>query len=177
MSRAVADSVRHLRVIAVNQAYELAPWAEALAANDLRWWSNNPKAREFAGRKFSSNHINGVERITADGHIRSEHCSGVLALEVAKFLGATRVLLLGVDFHGTHYFGDYAGTLRNTTDKRRKIHAKQFAEWGRANKGIEVLNVTPGSELTCFPMARLEEVLSASMAESPLHSCGAQGSV
>jgi hypothetical protein len=173
MSQAVADSVRHLHVVAVNACYELAPWADALAANDTAWWSNNPQAQQFKGRKFSSNVIRGVERITDDGRVRSEHCSGVVGLEVAKHLGATRILLLGVDFHGSHYFGDYTGRLRNTTDLRRKHHAKQFAEWGKTNKGVEVLNCTEGSELKCFPMARLDEVLSASMVKPALHSAGA----
>ena len=172
MSQAVADSVRHLRVIAVNQAYELAPWAEALAANDMGWWHNNPKAREFEGRKFSANEIREVERVTGNGQVRSEHCSGVLALEVAKFLGATRVLLLGVDFHGSHYFGDYTGTLRNTTEQRRGHHAKQFAVWGKANPQVEILNCTPESKLACFPMARLEEVVGGGLREEA-RACGA----
>jgi hypothetical protein len=158
MSQAVADAVRHLPVVAVNGAYELAPWADALAANDTSWWAKNPQAKDFPGRKFSANRIKGVERIESP-YVGTPSASGVLALEAAKVMGATTVLLLGVDFHGSHYFGDYTNGLRNTTDERRLIHAKQFAKWGKANKCVAVLNVTPGSRLECFPKARLEDVL------------------
>lgn len=157
MSQAVADSVRHLRVIAVNDAYKLAPWAEALAANDSGWWHNRPEARQFAGRKFCSMKINGDTERVDPNQVYTHHCSGVLALEVAKVLGAKTIILLGADMHGTHYFGPYTGSLRNTSDLRRREHANQFKTWGKENKGVEVFNCTPGSALTCFPMARLED--------------------
>lgn len=158
MSQAVADAVQHLRVIAVNGSYTLAPWAEALAANDGAWWRANPEAMNFAGRKFSTSKIWGLERILPCGMIGSNTCSGVLGLELAKTLGAKRILLLGADFHGSHFFGDYAGKLNNTTEARRLVHAKQFARWKEFNDKVEVLNCTPGSRLTCFPMADLKEV-------------------
>jgi hypothetical protein len=160
MSQAVADSVRHLRVIAVNGTFELAPWAEALVANDYAWWREHPKAHQFAGRKFSTNRIKGVERVEPYRAIGTCSCSGVLALEVAKNLGATKVLLLGADFHGSHYFGDYKN-LKNTDDVRRQMHANQFALWKRMNPSVEVINCTPGSKLGCFPQMDLRGALSA----------------
>jgi hypothetical protein len=165
MSKAVADSVRHLRVIAVNNAFELAPDAEALVANDMAWWNKNPKAKDFAGRKFSTNRIKGVERIESK-HVNTPHASGVVALEVAKILGATRILLFGADLHGSHYFGEYTNGLKNTTDARRKVHAKQFANWGRAHPKIQVFNCTPNSALTAFPMARLEDICPNRLSKS-----------
>lgn len=171
MSHAVADSVRHLRVIAVNgvgiDTFDaggnlipaVAPWSEALAANDMAWWKHNPKAKEFAGRKFSTNVISGVERVIAS-NVGTDACSGVLGLEVAKQLGAETILLLGADFHGSHYFGEYTNGLRNTHDARRKVHAKQFAAWGKANPKVQVFNCTEGSELRAFPMARLESFIN-----------------
>jgi hypothetical protein len=170
LSPAVAESVRHLQTVAVNTVGldvinsvtgevvpAIAPWATALAANDVAFWAAFPQAREFAGRRFSANRIKGVERIEG---VSSGHCSGVLALEVAKHLGATRILLLGCDMHGTHYFGPYAHQkLKNTTDPRRKIHIQQFAQWGKRNPGIEVINCTPGSALQCFPHSTLEAAL------------------
>ena len=159
MSHAVADSVRHLRVIAVNNAFEFAPWADALAANDYAWWRENPKAEQFAGRKFSTNRVRGVERVETYRAIQSSTCSGVLALEVAKQLGATRVLLLGADFHGSHYFGEYGPNLKNTTEDRRQVHASQFKVWSRLNPSIEVINCTPGSKLGCFAKVELSDCL------------------
>ena len=149
MSQAVAESVRHLRVVAVNGTFEIAPWADALAATDIAWWGAHPHAREFAGRKFTSNVVKGIERL----NIGPGTCSGVLGLEVAKTLGATRVFLLGCDMHGSHYFGPYTGRLRNTTDARRKVHMAQFAKWGKENPSVQVFNATKGSALQCFPFA------------------------
>jgi hypothetical protein len=167
MSQAVADSVRGQKVGVVTSAYPLAPWADFLAATDAGWWRNYPGAIRFAGAKYSAAKIcDEVEQIKTP-HVGLSSSSGVLALEVAKQRGATRILLLGFDHKGTHYFGPYKNGLRNTPDRRRKEHAEQFAQWGRVNKDIEVINCTPGSALSCFPMARLEDVLNESCGEGP----------
>lgn len=52
MSQAVADSARGFgTVIAVSDAYRLAPWADCLVSADTAWWKHhNP---DFAGPKFS----------------------------------------------------------------------------------------------------------------------------
>ena len=39
------------RVVAINHAWRLAPWADALHACDPAWWLANPAAQDFAGRK------------------------------------------------------------------------------------------------------------------------------
>ena len=160
MSQALADSVRGHRVVAINNVYELAPWADALAANDLSWWRKHPEAKQFSGSKYSANRIgDGVEQVRSP-LVTSCSNSGVLALEVAKRQGATRILLLGFDMHGTHYFGKYTNGCTNTTEARRKVHHSQFARWGRANRNIEVINCTEGSALACFPKARLDDFCS-----------------
>ena len=159
MSQALADSVRGHRVIAINNCFELAPWADALAANDLSWWRKHPEAKQFAGAKYSANRIgDGVEQVRSP-LVTSCSNSGVLALEVAKRQGATRILLLGFDMHGTHYFGKYTNGCTNTQPRRRLVHQQQFSRWARANKGIEVLNCTEGSALKGFPMARLDDYI------------------
>ena len=159
MSQAVADRVRETcdAVIAVNTAYELAPWADALAANDNSWWRKNPQAKDFAGRKYSGGVINGVERITSP-FISAQSSSGVLALSATEFIAALRgeplevVELHGFDNHGTHYFGPYT-ELRNTRPERFAVFEQQLAAVGASmnKRGIRIVNKTPGSALTCFP--------------------------
>jgi hypothetical protein len=158
MSRDLAERVRGNRVCAVCNAYELAPWADVLVANDIRWWQKHPKAYEFAGRKFSANQINGVEKAKPNT-FGSLSNSGVLGLDVVRNLGATKVVMLGFDMHGTHFFGPYRNGCSNTSDKRRQVHKQQFAQWGKRNPGVEVLNATEGTHLKCFPIVRLDEVL------------------
>jgi hypothetical protein len=47
----------------ISSAYELAPWADFLAATDRAWWQKNPEAFEFAGRKFSMHIVPHIEQI------------------------------------------------------------------------------------------------------------------
>lgn len=158
MSQELADHIRaqgHGLVVVVSDAFRLAPWADALAAQDHAWWRANADAKKFAGQKFSSNTIAGVQKVRDALTCWS---SGVLALEVAAMLGATEIDLHGFDMHGTHYFGPHESIdpktgkkLKNTTSKRREIFQNQFAQWGRKHHNIQVTNYTPGSKLRAFP--------------------------
>ena len=149
MSKALAESLRGGFVGAVNNSFEIAPWADFLAAQDSGWWQHHPAASEFAGRKFSSNRVRGVEQVT---EIPRNWNSGVLALEVAVQLGAKRLLLYGFDMRGTHFFGPYTNGLENTKESRRAVHLRQYRAWAHRNRDIEVINCTPGSALDVFPM-------------------------
>ena len=164
MSQSLADYVRgKCGVIAVSDAFRLAPWADALVSNDARWWRANPDAHEFAGRKFSYEWVRGVEPIKAQHPYRIGINSGLRAMTIAQDVyHATRILLLGFDMHGTHYFGPHTkrdprtGTkLPNTDEKKFARFIREFDKWA----GCEVLNCTPGSALTRFPFADVHEVL------------------
>jgi len=140
-----------LQVGVVNNAFELAPWADFLAAGDQAWWRAYPNAQQFGGRKFSMHSVAGVERVIIPALTGCN--SGVLALEMAKRLGAERIELHGFDMHGSHFFGQYANGLNNTNANQRNRHLGQYRQWSAANRGIEVINCTSGSALDCFPMA------------------------
>lgn len=158
---ALVERVRGLPSVAVNNAYELAPWAEALVANDRAWWDRHPEAMRFPGRKFTTKTISGLERHRGRG-VGPDSNSGMLGIDVAvEVFGASRVVLLGFDFHGTHFFGQYTNGCSNTTAKSRGNHAQQMALWRRLHPGVEVVNCTPGSALTVFPMGELDAYLPA----------------
>jgi len=157
MSRELADSVRGKSVGVVTAAFKLAPWADFLAANDRSWWMAHKDANEFEGRKFSASDIRGVEKIPRSGGIGTSTNSGVLALEVAKQMGATKIALLGFDMHGSHYFGPYTCGLSNTTQDRRNVHLRQYERWARENPSVDVVNCTEGSNLRCFRMGSLDQ--------------------
>jgi hypothetical protein len=159
MSAAVADSVRNCpAVIAVgNVGIDFAPWAHALCSQDRQWWLQYPQAHQFAGRKFSTRKIEGVETIDSDRDLLSSASnSGALALIVAhRIFAATEIDLHGFDMHGSHYFGKYKEPLRNTAATRFNEFQHQFAAIGKflEKEGIRVLNRTPGSALRCFPIS------------------------
>jgi hypothetical protein len=157
MSQEVADYVRgKCKVVAVSDAYKLAPWADALVSNDRNWWDNNKAAQKFAGRKFASVALpGGVEALPRVGVFGGGINSGLQAMRAAKILGATKILLLGFDMQGTHYFGPHKHPLRNTTAKRFVKHIEQFNKWS----GCQVINCTPRSALKRFPMSTIEQQL------------------
>lgn len=157
LTQAQVDSVRHLRVIAVSDAYRLAPWAEALVSADGAWWRHHDPV--FPGRRFSAKGDIGTEHL--DG-LPSGLNSGVLGIRVARHLGAKRIILLGFDGHGSHFFGLHPEPLKNTSEAVRRIHAQQhMREASSCNYyGIQVINCTPGTALHQYPTETLENVLA-----------------
>jgi hypothetical protein len=159
MSREVAEFVRgKCRVVAVSDAYRLAPWADALASTDEAWWRAHPDAISFAGSRFTGapahRAIRGVERLP--GSLSGTN-SGLLGCQVAYAMGATRILLCGFDMRGDHFFGRHPAPLQNTTPARFAALRKQFAFW--APHGVEVINCTPSSALKIYPQMPLELAL------------------
>jgi hypothetical protein len=155
----IGRSLSGFKVGAVSCGYQLVDNPVFIAASDSRWWRTYPGAQKKGAACYSMHAVKGCEVVKMP---RFSVCnSGVLGLEVAKRLGATRILLFGFDMRGTHFFGKYTNGLANTDPNRRKVHLRQYAEWAKANPGIEVVNLTEGSALKCFPMARLDEYLPA----------------
>lgn len=151
--------VRHLPCIAVSDAYRLAPWACAMVSADKAWWRlHNP---EFAGPKYTLADVPEVEKVM---DLAMGSNSGLLACHIAVTrLGAKRLLLLGVDMHGSHFFGRHPEPLKNTKAERFEQMKKQFANW--APKRVDIWNCNPESGLTCFPRMTLDEALNR-LAES-----------
>jgi len=156
MSQAIADyAIAHADiVVAVSDAYKLAPKAHVLASSDAAWWAANPEAKLFEGEKYSAAE---VINITRESSLGTGNNSGLLAMHLAHKKGAERILLCGFDMHGTHYFGKHPEGLKNTTPQRFEVFKNQFKRW--KPKGVVVLNCTPNSALHCYPFADLKEQL------------------
>ncbi|HEY8355163.1 MAG TPA: hypothetical protein VIK69_09140 [Methylophilaceae bacterium] len=158
MSQSVANSVRgRCKVVAVSDAYRLAPWADALCSTDAAWWREHPDAIAFPGPKFGAmpefQAIPCVERLPVGSHINS----GLLGVHVAVRFGARKVLLCGFDMGGDHFFGRHPEPLKNTSPKRFEDFKLQFSRFNPL--GIEIVNCTPGSGLKCYRMSSLEAEL------------------
>jgi len=150
MSKSVAYYVRgKCSVVAVSDAYRLAPWCDAIASTDAAWWKAHPVALAMRCKKYGIVHdfqgVKGVETL----HIETGTNSGLLGVMVAVKMGATKVLMCGFDLHspGDHFFGKHPEPLKSTTAPRMEVFKKQFACY--RPKGIEIINCTPGSALTC----------------------------
>lgn len=154
MSQAVADSVRgRCSVVAVSDAYRLAEWADALVSQDRAWWNHNPVAMQFAGRKFSGSVVPDVEKFPS---VTGSN-SGLLGCQVAVMLGAKRILLLGFDMRGSHFFGPHPAPLRNTAPHRFEAFQDQFRRF--QPRGVEIINCTLNSALKAYRKASLNDCL------------------
>lgn len=87
--------------------------------------------------------------------------SGYQAINLAILTGATRILLLGYDMQGEcrqmHWFGDHPqktspGTVAGFVRGYNAL-AKQLPP------GVEIINCSADTALTCFPRAAIESVL------------------
>jgi len=178
-----ADDVRALRakvgqLIVINTTFKLAPNADHLYACDFKWWQHYHKeaTQTCASAALWSYEIKTTQKFpnvkcvqgstTAQGlnrapfRVNAGGNSGHQALNLAYHLGATRVILLGYDMQGnTHWHGDHPQGLNNQhgnyPDYRRKMEplARDLE-----SEGVEVLNATRNTALTCFERVRLEDL-------------------
>ena len=168
MSQEVADSVKGLPTIAINNTYQLAPWAAMLYAADAEWWGfHNP---DFAGLKVSLMRVAGVKTLVNAGvvgycdetdRIHTLGNSGAQALQIAVKAGAKRVLLCGYDMQGCHWHGKHPKPLRNTEPENYAQWCERYKELAKhLRTRCEVINCTEDSALTCFPKMSLDAALS-----------------
>jgi hypothetical protein len=158
----------------VNDAYRLAPWADCLYACDAQWihywhkdvaltfggecWTQDEKA----ARQYEWRHIKGEHRAgLGDEIIHFGANSGHQALNLAYIKGAGRLLLLGYDCQvngKAHYFGDHPGAMQVVSPFKQMRQA--FEQIKPAEYGITIINCTPGSAITNFPMGDVQDILA-----------------
>lgn len=187
LTKAQTELCRAFHSIAVNDAYRLMPFASALYAGDGAWWQVHEGAPGFAGEKWSSHGdashndkravaalygLNLVRGVDAVGFsldpslIHYGENSGYQAINLAVHkLGARgTILLIGFDMRMVdgrrHFFGEHPAPLRQTVHGYR-IWPKHFARAAAAlPPELKIINCTPQSALTCFPMMDLADALT-----------------
>lgn len=174
------DSIKGFKVIAINNAYKLAPWADILYACDYQWWEWHNGCPEFKGWKITHEQgkrwdkiqagesvpkppYEGLDIIVSSGNsgfsdtqdrIKHGGNSGYQALHIAMLLGADTILLLGYDMHArtgkSHWFGEHPNGKQS--DGRYANWLKEFPALKEAanSRGQNIINCTPGSALECF---------------------------
>jgi hypothetical protein len=170
------------RVIAINDAVRLAPWADALYACDAVWWKWHAGVPTFTGPKWSledrawASHAArypDVQRLANTGRmglervptgLRSGRNSGYQAINLAVHYGAARILLLGYDMQPgrggkNHFFGEHP--IRRASPYPLFRQHFESLKQPLAAAGIVVLNCTPGSALATFPHVPLRTALVA----------------
>lgn len=162
------------KTIAVNDAYTLAPFADLLYFADVKWhaWHRERQAfREFAGEKCSiflgvdpklgAIHLlrqaSYVGLSTNPGEICTGANSGYQAINIAVLSGAKRIVLIGYDAQPSggrqHFFGDHPDKSHAPYDVIRHRFADLIEPTRKL--GVEILNATPVSAITCYPKVDL----------------------
>lgn len=174
MSQRVADRLHIAGVpcIAVNTTFKLAPWAWALYAADVEWWGHpsNASAHQFEGLRISCQPVKGVHMLRNAGTVGysdDRDCvhtlgnSGAQAMQIAIKSGAARVLLCGFNMGGKHWHEEHPPGLRSTAPEvyQRWIERMEGVAPLIAQRGVDVVNCTPASALTCFRQSTLDEEL------------------
>lgn len=170
-------------VICVNDTYRWAPWADYLYAADAGWWDWHIKqVREtFCGQLYTIPNaavdrygLNWIQdAVDADGvsppglgreQIHHGSNSGYQAVNLAYILGADRILLLGYDMKPapdgtTHFFGDHPPELRRNSPYGQFFEA--FETIDPDTYGVEIINCSRDTALTCFPRLPIADALHA----------------
>jgi hypothetical protein len=204
---AVAKDVRLARcayswkVIAIQDAYRLLPYADLLYGCDNHWWdvygdwdhpnkwsthddhkgtSNNKFANGMAD-KYGINCVRGEPGSTFSldpAIVRYGQNSGFQAINIAILKGCKRIVLVGFDmsYRGgkAHFFGDHPEAFRQNSDGGFRGHVESFAVAAAAlPKDISIVNATPGSALTCWPVMDFDKATS-SLWNGGLHRDGSE---
>lgn len=181
----LTDAVAHrltsraVNCIAVNDAVFKLSRAQILYAADSAWWRHHRGAMKFEGERWSvldveepyrSNKLQVAREydiILLDGKEQKGFShdrrilslgrnSGFQAVNLAMHLGAKRIVLVGFNMSGPHYFGPHPLPLRNSL---AESFISNFEAAVGSHPGIEILNATPGSKLKCYPTVELEDVI------------------
>lgn len=152
-------------VIAVNNAYKVAPWADLCFFADARWWRHHKsELLNFEGSLVTStadhktvqhSRLVRLQReynapLSEDPTKVSGHDSGTMAVNLAYLMGARRIVLLGFDMTfeeggPTHWHDEHIWPTRKTLyEDRFKPKLAAMVEVLKA-KGLRVTRATnPG---------------------------------
>lgn len=180
LNQADVDACRdRARVIAIKDAYNLAPWADVVygaGVDQTKWWQRNGKrvvaahqglrfTLDPAAAEWASLLQWGAEQglSTDPARLALGRNSGYQAINLAVLLGAAKIILLGYDMKRA------AGEQENFFVGPTKGPVHRYAEWQPffrtlldplARLGVSVINCTPDSALECFPKMTLAEALA-----------------
>lgn len=178
LTQSDVDYVRgKARVIAVKEAYQLAPWADCLYGCDAKFWRFYHGVPEFAGLKYGLDdetnppepwpdlqilRNTGTDGLELDPTgLRTGYNSGYQAVQLARHFGAAKIVLLGFDmWRGPNGQQNWFGWHPNHLESPYPIFLQAFASIAEPLKtaGVEVVNCSRFTVLNVFPRMALEEV-------------------
>jgi len=136
---------------------------QSYTINDLEHPERNPKS-EYELNRYNSTYGDGLGEKSLHYGAAGGGNSGFQAVNLAYLLGAKTIILLGFDMFGTHYFGKHPGNLDVSSPFKSFMHSFELIDTEK--HGIEIINCTRSTALTCFPKMSLESALSSEPAQA-----------
>ena len=166
-----------VRVVAVNQSFQLCPWADMLYACDYNFWACHHHGTTHI--PFRVVHDLGAKAIFKDlirvdvhpegnnlymerfGYLSAGGNSGWQAMNLVAQMGARGIMMVGIDCTGSHWHGRHLPPMTNPDESN-------FLRWLDVfNKGklafdqldIDVVNCSPISRVKVYPKMTIPEAL------------------
>jgi len=169
MCKEDADTVKEWRdgetrkAIAINNTYQLAPWADIIYACDMRWWDKyHDRVMAATDAEYWCYHDNCHKKYGFNQYpFKVTGGNGgyqALRLAVAHFK-ASRVVLLGFDMQGGHWHGQHPAGFPNPTGHNFKIWIGWLQRLAVEFSGVEIINASRETALDCFPRLDLKSAL------------------
>lgn len=177
----VVRRFRSWRVMVINNAWTLAPWADVLYAGDLQWWDRYGDSVQFCGEKWTRDghaamqyRLHLVNRKEGSGlclesrTVYSGGNSGYQGINLAYHFGARQIVLLGFDMsrkNGGHFHPEHCrldgSPMLSAPESHIAVWRREFPAlaMGLKHAGCKVVNASAETELTCFPRMPLEKAL------------------
>lgn len=160
--------------IAINDAWRMAPRADVLYFADENWFDANKDALDaFQGKQIVTRSVMCAHSLRVPVRMvdRSWGCalskspshlagfdSGSNAINLAYLAGARRILLLGFDMRAGHWHSNtYIDDCPDTHYADWFMPSHRAMAEALAHSDCEVINVTPGSALDCYPKQSPED--------------------
>lgn len=175
-----ASQLMGKHVIVVNNSYKLAFWAEVLFFGDCWWFEQHRKPlQSFSGLIITTccYQIHAFRRVM---HIRQKlnrfglsknrafltwnMNAGACAVNVAKHLGASRIVLLGYDMRQIDNCNNWHHDHMTSDDPSHDPYEEFLLAWpyiarDAKRDGLEIINATPGSAITHFPIINPQDIV------------------
>lgn len=155
-----------LPIVAVNSSWMAVPHCQHIFAGDFLWWAHNhdvvTSGAELWTQSLRAADMYGVRffRPAESGPFNS----GQRAIQLAAHLGAERIILLGYDCtlaNGVHWHGNHPGTMYNPVPQEVTRWHSDFSSLVSLLPGVEIINASRHTALTCFQRLTIEAALNA----------------
>lgn len=151
-------------VIAVNNSWQMVPWCQHIYAGDHQWWQKHKSTipeeiTRWCGTRTTAS-LYGINYF--DSPLSGGFNSGQRAILLARYLGATRVILVGYDCsvkNGKHWHADHSDGLKNPDQQSITRWQHEFSRINQLMPEGSVINCSRHTDLLSFPFGKLETEL------------------